>query len=84
MDTIGTYYHQIGFVGQLFFLAYLAFFSWAAINVPISTWEKISWIILFVILPGLGAFLFYTFRNSKFLMRHTRRKFNPKFNRENF
>jgi hypothetical protein len=83
MDTIITYYYQIGLVGQLFFLAYLAFFSWAAIKLPISVVEKVSWIILFAILPGLGAFIFYTFRNSKFLMRHTRRKFDPKFNRSN-
>ncbi len=83
MDTITAYYYQIGMVGRLFFLAYLGFFSWTAIKLPISTLEKISWIILFAILPGLGAFIFYTFRNSKFLMRHTRRKFNPEFNRRN-
>lgn len=84
MDTISSYYYQIGFVGQLFFLVYLSFFSWTAIKLPIKAWEKASWIILFAILPGLGAFIFYTFRNSKFLMRHNRRKFIPRFDRSNY
>jgi hypothetical protein len=71
----------MGFAGKLFFLAYLSFFSWAVIKLPIKTWEKVCWVVLFAVLPGLGAFIFYTFRNAKFLMRHSRRKFNPQFNR---
>jgi hypothetical protein len=83
MNTISNYYYHIGLIGQLFFLVYLAFFSWTAIKLPIKAWEKASWIVLFLILPGLGAFIFYTFRNSKFLMHHSRRKFNPRFNNSN-
>jgi len=81
MEIIISYYYAIGFIGRLFFIAYLVFFAWVVIKLPIKSWEKLGWILLFAILPGIGAFIFYAFRNSKFLLHHSSRKFNPDFNR---
>jgi len=82
MDTIIHYYWQIGLIGRIIFLLYLLAFSKTVFKLPLPGWEKMCWILLALVLPMLGVFIFYTFRNSNYLLKHSRKKFNPRFNKQ--
>ena len=71
----------VGLIAQLAYFAFVIAFGWMVLKMPLRIEEKIGWILLFGFLPVLGLFVFHTFRNSRFLLKHNRRKFNPRFNR---
>jgi hypothetical protein len=83
MEKLLFYYWSFNTTIKVLYVAYAAFFAISVLKLPVSKWEKLGWIAFIILLPLFGAFIFYTLRNSKFLLRHSRRKFNPIFRKSN-
>lgn len=75
-------YNEILFYFKLVVAVYILFFSINVLSTKLKPWQKLLWIVIIIVLPLFGAYLFHTYHNARLASnRAERKRFNPDFNK---
>lgn len=72
-------YVQFLFYFKLIIAVYIIFSIINVLATKIKPWQKAMWIVIIIVLPLFGAYLFHTYHNASLTSNKERRKFNPDF-----
>lgn len=72
-------YTQFLFYFKLVVAVYIIFFSLNVLATRLKPWQKAMWILVIIVLPLFGAYIFHTYHNARLSSKQERRRFSPDF-----